>query len=100
MCVSEAGRAELNPQGTQEELFVELMTRALWRLRRLGRVEAEALADAERMRASGKEDTATIGLTFIRGSSGVELQRLRHARLGGYVPPKPMRRNLDRDLQP
>jgi hypothetical protein len=67
------------------------------------------MGDAERMRALGQEPTATLGFTFIRGSSGVdafsklsryetaierryfralhELQRLQHARLGGYVPP-------------
>jgi hypothetical protein len=42
--LAEAIRAELNPKGTQEQLFVELMIRALWRLRRLGRVEAGIFA--------------------------------------------------------
>src|SRR5262245_21318685 len=36
----ESIRADLNPEGTQEECLVELMVDALWRRRRLGRVEA------------------------------------------------------------
>lgn len=152
--LAEAVRAELNPQGTQEQLFVEMMIRALWRLRRLGRVEAgifasnqctilaeraageahackveplhammetgqhtitdrerydQAMTRAKHMTALGEEDSPTIGLTFIRGSSGAdafsklsryeatiersyyrafhELERLQRARLGEYVPP-------------
>jgi hypothetical protein len=153
--LAEAMRAELNPEGPQEQLLVEMMVRALWRLRRLGRVEAgifawkrygilverasheaknfersavpaltdhhdqtaitdpekhrEAMAAAERLRDLRNGATATIGFTFIRGSSGVdafsklsryetaiergyyrawhELQRLQHARRGGHVPP-------------
>jgi hypothetical protein len=153
--LAEALRAELNPHGPQEQLLVELMVRALWRLRRLGRVEAgiftrkhysilverashearryecravpalsdhddqaaitdpqkhqQARAAAERLSDLRNGATATLGLTFIRGSSGVdafsklsryeaaiersyyralhELQRLQHARRGGHVPP-------------
>src|SRR5262249_61696879 len=33
-------RADLSPEGPQEEVLVELMVDALWRRRRLGRVEA------------------------------------------------------------
>jgi hypothetical protein len=36
----ESVRADVNPEGTQEECLVELMVDALWRRRRLGRVEA------------------------------------------------------------
>jgi hypothetical protein len=153
--LAEAMRAELAPEGPQEQLLVEMMVRALWRLRRLGRVEAgifawkhygilverasheaksyersavpaltdhhdqtaitdpqkhqEAMAAAEQLRDLRNGATATIGFTFIRGSSGVdafsklsryetaiersyyralhELQRLQHARRGGHVPP-------------
>src|SRR5262249_61160175 len=38
--LSEAVRAAWNPEGAQEQLLVELMIDALWRRRRLGRVEA------------------------------------------------------------
>jgi hypothetical protein len=148
-------RAEHNPQGAQEHLLVDMMIRAVWRLGRLGRVEAgvyarkhagilaerascaartyerdavsgfgerdpqPTTADAEKHRAAlmqaaqmttlRESPAATLGLTFIRGSSGAdplsklhryeasiepayfralhELQRLQHARLGGHVPP-------------
>jgi len=36
----ESLRADLSPEGPQEEVLVELMVDALWRRRRLGRVEA------------------------------------------------------------
>jgi hypothetical protein len=153
--LAETMGAALNPEGPQEQLPVEMMVRALWRLRRLGRVEAgifawkhygilverasheaksyersavpvltdpydqtaitnpekhrEAIAAAEQLRNLRSGATATFGLTFIRGSSGVdafsklsryeaaiersyyralhELQRLQHARRGGHVPP-------------
>jgi hypothetical protein len=153
--LAETMRAELNPEGPQEEFLVEMMVRALWRLRRLGRVEAgifawkhysilverasheaaryertvvpaltdhydptaitdpqkhqQARAAAEHLSDLRNGATPTMGLTFIRGSSGVdafsklsryetaiersyyrafhELQRLQHARLGGHVPP-------------
>src|SRR5262245_21371125 len=38
--LGEAVRAAFNPEGAQEELLIELMVDALWRRRRLGRVEA------------------------------------------------------------
>jgi hypothetical protein len=150
--LTEAMRAAWNPAGAQEQLQVELMIDALWRRRRLGRVEAgifswkqysilagratreartyersaltafsedpdqpsitdpekhqQAMAAAEQMRARCNEQTATIGLTFIRAASAFitlsryeatiersyyralhELQRLQHARLGRRVPP-------------
>jgi hypothetical protein len=152
----DAVRAELNPEGTQEHLLVDMIIRAVWRLQRLGRVEAGvfawkhlgilaeragraarryergavsaftqeynqptttdsekyqvAMAQAKQMRTLREENTAaTLGLTFIRGSSGVdafsklsryeagiersyyralhELERLQHRRRGGHVPP-------------
>lgn len=151
--VVKAVRAAWDPQGPQEHFQVDLMIRTMWRLQRLGRVEAgifasnqysilakraareadtckfeslhamveaghtitdreryeQAMARAEHMTALGEEDSPTIGLTFIRGSSGAdvfskfqryeatiersyyralhELQRLQQARLGAYVPP-------------
>jgi hypothetical protein len=69
----------------------------------------QAMATAEQMSDLRKGATATVGLTFIRGSSGAdafsklsryeaaiersyyralhELERLQHARRGGQVPP-------------
>jgi len=153
--LAEAVRAELNPEGAQEQLLVDMLIRAVWRLQRLGRVEAGvfawehfgilaeragraartyergavsafpeeydqptitdsekyqvAMTQAKQMRTLREESTATLGLTFIQGSSGVdafsklsryeagiersyyralhELQRLQHRRLGGDVPP-------------
>jgi len=153
--LADTQRAEHKPQGAQEHFLVDLMIRAVWRLGRLGRVEAGVFArkhfgilaeranraarsyergamsvfreqdaqpsstDAEKHRAALTQVTqmttlrespaATLGLIFIRGSSGAdplskvqryeasiersyfralhELQRLQHARLGGHVPP-------------
>ena len=154
--LAEAVRAELNPEGAQEQLLVDMLIRAVWRLQRLGRVEAGvfawkhfgilaeragraartyergatsafsqeynqptipdsekyqvAMTQAKQMRTLREESAAaTLGLTFIQGSSGVdafsklsryeagiersyyralhELQRLQHRRLGGDVPP-------------
>jgi hypothetical protein len=154
--LAEAVRAELNPEGAQEHLLVDMMIRAVWRLQRLGRVEAGvfawkhfgilaeragraarryergavsafsqeynqptipdsekyqvAMTQAKQMRTLREESTAaTLGLTFIQGSSSVdafsklsryeagiersyyralhELHRLQHRRLGGHVPP-------------
>jgi hypothetical protein len=153
--LAEAMETAWKPEGTQEQLLVEMMVRALWRLGRLGRVEAgifawkhysilverasheaqtyersavrglmdhddqtaitdpqkhhQARAAAQHLRDLRHGATATIGLTFIRGSSGAdafsklsryeaaiersyyralhELQRLQHARRGGQVPP-------------
>jgi hypothetical protein len=69
----------------------------------------QAMTRAQQMTARGEEDSPTLGLTFIRGSSGVdvfskfhryeagvdrsyyralhELERLQRARLGEYVAP-------------
>jgi len=96
----ESVRADLNPEGTQEECLVELMVDALWRRRRLGRVEAGIYSFQQ-----GNEPTATLGLKFMRGAGAFttlsryesalersyyralhELQRLQEARRGGHVP--------------
>jgi hypothetical protein len=69
----------------------------------------QAMRRAQQMTARGEEDSPTVGLAFIRGSSGAdvfsklhryeagiersyyralhELERLQRARLGEYVPP-------------
>ena len=154
--LTDALRAEWNPEGAHEQFLVDMMIRAAWRLGRVARMEAgvltwkhlgilaeragraartyergavgaflekyeqptitdsekhrAAMTQAQRLKARREESpAATLGLTFIRGSSGVdalsklqryeaaiersffralhELQRLQHARLGGHVPP-------------
>jgi hypothetical protein len=59
-------RAELQPVGELENLLIDRVVAAYWRLRRLGRVEAgifiqESLGDLVNSNAS------TLGLSFIRG---------------------------------
>jgi len=153
--LAETTEAAWKPENPQELVLVKMMVRALWRLGRVGRVEAgifawhhysilaerasheakryernagstrthyygqtaitdpqkhqQATAAAEQLRDLRNGSTETIGLTFIRGSSGVdafsklsryetalergyyralhELQRLQHERRGGHVPP-------------
>jgi hypothetical protein len=92
-------RAELQPMGELENLLVDRITSLLWRLRRLGQVEAGIFPD-----------TSTLGLAFLRDGNGAnafsklsryettierglykalhELQRLQAARAAeGSVPP-------------
>jgi hypothetical protein len=61
-------RAELHPVGEMEDLLVDRITSLLWRLRRLGRVEAgvfiqESYGDVR------DPDTSTLGLAFIRDAN-------------------------------
>ena len=61
--------AELQPVGELEGLLVDRITSLLWRLRRLGRVEAgvfiqESYGDVR------DSDASTLGLAFIRDGNG------------------------------
>ncbi len=117
-------RVDLQPIGEREELLADLVTRAVWRLRRFGRVEAEVfvshgtrLLDTLVDRVAEADGTvASVGLVFIRDATGPdafsklsryearverslyralhELERLQHARRGGAVPP-PLAVDLD-----
>ncbi len=106
--LAESLRAELQPIGELEDVLVDRITSLLWRLRRLGRVEAGIFARElnERIR---DPDTSTLGLAFIRDANGAnafsklsryettmerglykalhEVQRLQTARAAGSVPP-------------
>ena len=106
--LAESLRAELQPIGELENVLVDRITSLLWRLRRLGRVEAGIFAWElnELMRGP---DTSTLGLVFIRDANGAnafsklsryettmerglykalhEVQRLQTARAAGSVPP-------------
>jgi hypothetical protein len=64
--LAESLRAELQPVGALENLLVDRITSLLWRLRRLGRVEAGIFFCElyERVR-----DTSTLGLAFIRDAN-------------------------------
>jgi hypothetical protein len=100
-------RGELQPDGVVEVLLVDRVTSLLWRLRRLGHVEAGIFAQ-ERQWHVGDQDASSLGLAFIRDGNGAnafsklsryettierglykalhELQRLQAARRGGDGP--------------
>jgi hypothetical protein len=107
-------RAELQPLGEQENLLMDRIVAAHWRLRRLGRVDAGIfkweLSSISARKPDSETDTATLGLSFIRDANGPnafsklfryetaierslykalhELQRLQAARRSeGEVPP-------------
>jgi hypothetical protein len=108
-------RAELQPVGEMEDLLVDRIITAHWRLRRLGRVEAgifvRELSRGFAGEADSETDTATLGMSFIRDANGAnafsklsryetaierslhktlhELQRLQAARRtqGDVLPP-------------
>jgi hypothetical protein len=108
-------RAELQPVGELENLLVDRIIAAHWRLRRLGRVEAgifvRELSRGLVSEADSETDTATLGMSFIRDANGAnafsklsryettiersiykalhELQRLQAARhtKGDVLPP-------------
>lgn len=106
--LAESLRAELQPIGELENVLVDRITSLLWRLRRLGRVEAGIFAWELNERMSDP-DTSTLGLAFIRDANGAnafsklsryettmerglykalhEVQRLQTARAAGSVPP-------------
>ena len=128
---AETVRAEWNPEGAHEHFLVDRMIRAARQLGRVARMEAGVWTwhrlgvlaerpDRSYARGAGSavseqderpEDSpaATLGLTVLRGLSGVdavsklhryeadfersyfralhELQRAQHARLGGHVSP-------------
>jgi hypothetical protein len=107
--LAESLRAELQPVGEFEYLLVDRITSLLWRLRRLGRVEAGIFV-CELYEHVRDPDTSTLGLAFIRDANSAnafsklsryettmerglykalhELQRLQAARAaGGSVPP-------------
>ena len=102
-------RAELQPVGELENLLVDRVVAAYWRLRRLGRVEA-GIFIRESYRDGEDSDASMLGLSFIRDGNGAnaysklsryeaaierslykalhELQRLQAARRAdGDVPP-------------
>ena len=66
-------RAELQPVGELENLLVDRIIAAHWRLRRLGRVEAGIFArepyGGVAPGAQSQTDNATLGLTFIRDAN-------------------------------
>jgi hypothetical protein len=71
--LSEHLRAELQPVGYLEDLLVERIIAAYWRLRRLGRVEAGiftykyygTLSEALEMEAMQEANTTMLGHTFV-----------------------------------
>src|SRR5215210_3365007 len=67
--LTEGLRAELQPVGELEGLLVDRITSLLWRLRRLGRVEAGVFIQ-ESYGDVGDSDASTLGLSFIRHGNG------------------------------
>ena len=67
-------RAELQPVGELENLLVDGIIAAHWRLRRLRRVEAgifvRELSRGLAPVADSETDTATLGMSFIRDANG------------------------------
>src|ERR671917_548392 len=62
-------RAELQPVGELENLLVGRVISLLWRLRRLGRVEAGLFVRGS-YGVAGDLDTSTLDLAFIRDGNG------------------------------
>ena len=58
-------RAELQPVGELENLLIDRVVAAYWRLRRVGRVEAGIFTWSKL-----DSETAELGLTFIRDANG------------------------------
>jgi hypothetical protein len=67
--LAEGLRAELQPVGELECLLVDRITSLLWRLRRLGWVEAGVFIQ-ESYGVVGDSDVSTLGLSFIRDGNG------------------------------
>ena len=72
--LSESLRAELQPAGELENLLVDRIIAAHWRLRRLGRLEAGLFAPTPHavfgLDAYGKADNAGLGSTFTKDANG------------------------------
>ena len=62
-------RAELQPVGELENLLIDRVVAAYWRLRRLGRVEAGIFIQ-ESYGDVGDSDASKLGLSFIRDGNG------------------------------
>jgi hypothetical protein len=62
-------RAELQPVGELENLLIDRVVAAYWRLRRLGRVEAGIFIQ-ESYGNVGDSDASKLGLSFIRDGNG------------------------------
>jgi hypothetical protein len=62
-------RAELQPVGELENLLIDRVVAAYWRLRRLGRVEAGIFIQ-ESYGDVGDSDASMLGLSFIRDGNG------------------------------
>jgi hypothetical protein len=67
--LAEGLRAELQPMGELENLLVDRITSLLWRLRRLGRVEAGIFVE-ESYGSVRVSDASTLGLAFVRDGNG------------------------------
>jgi hypothetical protein len=72
--LDEGLRDELQPVGELENMLVDKIIAAAWRLHRLGRVEAGIFArepyGGVAPGAQGKADNAALGLAFIRDANG------------------------------
>jgi hypothetical protein len=72
--LSESLNAQLQPLGELESMLVEQIIAARWRLRRLRRVEAGVFApelrDIYTQRIASENETAALGLSFIRKADG------------------------------
>ena len=62
-------RTELQPVGELENLLIDRVVSAYWRLRRLGRVEA-GIFNRESYGDVGDLDASALGLSFIRDGNG------------------------------
>ena len=68
---ADALKVELQPVGELKNLLVERITSLLWRLRRLGRVEAGIFIQESHGGHGVRDlDTSTLGLAFIRDGNG------------------------------
>ena len=109
-------RAELQPVGELENLLIDRVVAAYWRLRRLSRVEAGIFIQ-ESYGDVGDSDVSTLGLSFIRDGNGAnafsklsryettmerglykalhELQRLQANRVAAGSVPLPLAVDVD-----
>jgi hypothetical protein len=109
-------RAELQPVGELENLLIDRIVAAYWRLRRLGRVEAGIFIQQSYGNV-GDSDASRLGLSFIRDGNGAnafsklsryevgierglykalhELQRLQANRVAAGSTPLPLAVDVD-----